>query len=147
MEAPTMPETESTLVVIYDASCAFCRTAARWLQRHDRWTRLRFEPIADVVETRGHQFGRAALDAEMHVVDGGGRVYRGFRAWRRIVRDVPILMPLLPLLWLPGASLVGDRVYHWVAAHRSKIGRSLGLERRIGSYPTDPDETVRSKGP
>jgi predicted DCC family thiol-disulfide oxidoreductase YuxK len=147
MEAATMPETESTLLVIYDASCMFCRAAERWLRRHDRWTRLRFEPIADVVDTRGHHFGRAVLDAEMHVVDGGGRVYRGFRAWRRIVRDVPILMPLLPLLWLPGASLVGDRVYHWVAAHRSVIGRRLGLERRIGSCSTDPDEMARCEPP
>ena len=137
-----MPDTDSALVAIYDAGCAFCRAAARWVRRHDRRNRLRFESIADVVNVRGHEFGRVDLYAEMHVVDRGGRVHRGFRAWRRIAREVPILMPLLPLLWLPGASIVGDRVYRWVAAHRSMISRRLRLERRIGSCSTNVDGTA-----
>jgi predicted DCC family thiol-disulfide oxidoreductase YuxK len=138
-----MSETDSALVAIYDAGCGFCRAAARWLQRHDRRKRLWLEAIADVVDVRGHHFERADLDAEMHVVDRRGRVHRGFRAWRRIAREVPILVPLLPLLWLPGASVLGTAVYRWVSTHRSVISRRLGFEHGIGSCSIDPDGMPR----
>ena len=113
------------LTVIHDADCAFCIASARWLQQHDSRLRLRFTPIADVVDVGGVRLRRADLEREMHVVDRRGRVHRGFRAWRRIARDVPTLRPLLPLLWLPGASLIGELAYRWVAAHRTTLSQRL----------------------
>jgi predicted DCC family thiol-disulfide oxidoreductase YuxK len=130
METSTMRDRSDTLIVIYDAECAFCRAAARWLQRHDRRGRVQLEPIADVVDVRGRRLYRSALEEEMHVVDAGGRVHRGFRGWRRIAREVPVLRPVWPLLWVPGATLIGDPVYRWVADHRSWLSRLLRLGRR-----------------
>jgi predicted DCC family thiol-disulfide oxidoreductase YuxK len=118
----------AALVVIYDAGCAFCCATARWIQRRDRRRRLRLEPIADVVEVRGLRIPRAVLEVEMHVVDAGGRMERGFRAWRRIAREVPLLLPVWPLLWLPGVAPIGDRVYRWVAAHRTWLSHVLRFD-------------------
>ena len=134
-----MPEDDAALIAIYDGECGLCRGVAGWLRRHDRRQRLRFEPIADVVDVGGQRLHRAVLETEMHVVARSGRVYRGFRSWRRIAREVPILWPLLPLLWLPGAGLVGDRAYRWVAGHRTIVSRRLGLEHRMGSCEIDAD--------
>ena len=125
-----MAEPDDAVTVIYDGECAFCTAAAGWLMRRDRRLRLRLEPIADVVEVHGRRLQRDALEEEMHVVDRRGRVHAGFRGWRRIAREVPVLRPLWPLLWLPGARLLGDPAYRWVAAHRSWLSRVLGIARR-----------------
>ena len=138
-----MPESDLAVIVIYDGGCAFCTAAARWLERQDRRRRLRLVPIADVVDLRGHHFVRADLDREMHVVDGSGRVYRGFRSWRRIASEVPILMPTLPLLWVPGMSAVGGRVYGWIAGHRSFISRVFRFTPRSAGCPADDTGTAR----
>ena len=124
-----MSDIASTLVVIYDGDCGFCTATAAWVQRHDLHWRLDLRPIADVSEVRGHHFARDDLEREMHVVDAHGVVLRGFRAWRAIARELPVLRPLSPLLWLPGVRVVGDRVYAWVAGHRALISRWCGLDR------------------
>jgi predicted DCC family thiol-disulfide oxidoreductase YuxK len=79
----------------------------------------------------------------MHVVDGTGRVARGFRAWRRIAREVPLLLPVWPFLWLPGVAPIGDRVYSWVAAHRQAISRRLGFDACCAACarPAGPGES------
>lgn len=120
---------DAALVVIYDHGCAFCRAAARWIGRHSRPGRMRLEPIADVVTVRGLRLSRAVLEVEMHVVDADGHVERGFRAWRRIARDVAWLRPVWPLLWLPGVARIGGYVYGWVATHRAWISHVLRFDR------------------
>ena len=125
-----MPVRASTSVVIYDGDCALCRAAAAWLRRHDLLWRLDLRPISSVTEVRGHRFARDDLEREMHVVSRDNTVHRGFRAWRVIAREVPVLRPLHPLLWLPGIAFAGDRVYRWVAGHRVLISRRLGLDRQ-----------------
>jgi predicted DCC family thiol-disulfide oxidoreductase YuxK len=109
------------LTVLYDAGCGLCTASMRWAHRHDRRGRIDWRPIADAVEVRGHRFGRDALDREMHAVDEAGRVYRGFTAWRRIAREIPLLMPLWPLLWIPPVPVVGRHAYRWIAAHRRTL--------------------------
>jgi predicted DCC family thiol-disulfide oxidoreductase YuxK len=128
--AAPVSERDDAVVVIYDGDCAFCTAAARWLERRDHRRRLRLEPIADVVEAHGCRLQRDALEDEMHVVDPAGRVHSGFRGWRRIAREVPVLRPLWLLFWLPGARLIGDPVYRWVAGHRSWLSRLIGFRRR-----------------
>jgi predicted DCC family thiol-disulfide oxidoreductase YuxK len=118
----------AALVVIYDDDCAICRAAAGWLERHDRHGRLRLEPIADVVAVRGLRLSRADLDVEMHVVDSNGHVERGFRAWRRVAREIPLARSIWPFLYLPGVAPIGALVYRWVAGHRVWLSRALRFD-------------------
>lgn len=72
------------------------------------------------VARRYPRLDRADLLLEMHVVDTGGRVWRGFDAFRRLALVLPLLWPLLPLLYLPGAPALGRAVYGRVAASRTR---------------------------
>ena len=62
----------------------------------------------------------------MFVVTGRGEVFRGFFGFRRMMWASPWLYPLLPLFYAPGASLLGPRVYAWVARHRQGLGCATG---------------------
>ncbi len=58
----------------------------------------------------------------MFAVAPDGRVTRGFFAFRRIAREVPLMWPLLPLLYFPGSGLIGPPAYAWVARNRRRFG-------------------------
>jgi hypothetical protein len=51
-------------------------------------------------------------------VEPDGRLSEGFFFLRRLSLKMPLLMPLVPVLYLPGAGWVGQRVYDWVARRR-----------------------------
>ena len=63
----------------------------------------------------------------------GGRHYFGFSAYRALSWKLPVFWPLLPLLYLPGARLIGDAVYRRIA------------ERRQGICRIDPAHAARRK--
>lgn len=119
--------TRHSIVAIYDGDCGVCSAMAAWLVRRDRRGHVVVLPIRDTVEVGGRCLLRADLEREMHVVDASGRIYRGFAAWRRIARELPLLRPLTPFLHAPGVSRVGDAVYRCIAGHRHGISRLLGL--------------------
>jgi hypothetical protein len=41
---------------------------------------------------------------------------------RRIAWEAPALWLLLPLLYVPGAGIVGPRLYGWIARNRHRLG-------------------------
>ncbi len=112
------------LHVVYDGQCAFCVRVLRFCRMLDRRERLRFQDAHDraAVEARFPALRGAALDDAMYVVGPGDEVHCGFFAFRRIVRGIPLMWPLLPLFYAPGARLVGPSLYAWVAHHRHHFG-------------------------
>jgi hypothetical protein len=58
----------------------------------------------------------ADLDDAMFAVDAGRRGPRGFFAFRRIAWESPLTWPLLAVFYLPGAGIIGPRVYAWLPA-------------------------------
>jgi predicted DCC family thiol-disulfide oxidoreductase YuxK len=112
------------LVVLYDPDCAFCRACARWLQRLDWRRRLDLPGICgDFQLADGRRLPQSALEERLHVVTPRGRVLTGFFACRRLAPAIPILWPLAPLLYVPGVSILGVRVYDIVARHRDLLER------------------------
>lgn len=53
---------------------------------------------------------------------GSSRTYTGFEGFRRIAWVLPLVWPILPLLYLPGVSMVGNRAYRWIARNRHRLG-------------------------
>jgi predicted DCC family thiol-disulfide oxidoreductase YuxK len=108
-------------VVLYDGDCAFCRKSVALLKRLDWLGRLRFQSAREVDRLPP---SRVPLDpdkllAEMHVVTPDRtRAPAGFAAFRWIAWRLPLTLPLAPLLYLPGVSWVGNKVYRWVAKNR-----------------------------
>jgi predicted DCC family thiol-disulfide oxidoreductase YuxK len=132
-----MPRPEP-IDVIFDGQCAFCLRSLRALRALDVWGRLRFIDGTDRpgVEARFPVLRGTDLDQAMFAVTGDGRAYRGFYAIRYLLRVSPLLWPLLPLFYFPGAGWAGPRVYAWIARNR----RSLGCRTSVlpGSDPGPP---------
>lgn len=114
----------SQLHLVYDGDCAFCVRSLRLLRGFD--VRHRFElwdandrgrVLSAFPTLAGADFERA-----MFAVSGEGKTYRGFFAFRRAIWESPLLVPLIVLFYFPGASLIGPRIYDWVARHRHRLG-------------------------
>src|SRR5262249_21379504 len=115
----------SQLQVLYDGLCPLCRRTGRILTCLDLFRRLDFQDfrrlsIADY--NRRHKLNLRPEDLEktMYVISEG-RSYSGFFAYRMISLAVPIFWPLVPFLFLPGASALGTVLYRFVARNRHKL--------------------------
>ncbi len=64
----------------------------------------------------------------MFAVTERGEVFRGFFAFRRMLWASPWLVPLLALFYVPGASLLGPRIYAWIARRRRGLGCAAACE-------------------
>jgi predicted DCC family thiol-disulfide oxidoreductase YuxK len=130
--------------VIYDGGCGFCVRSLRLVRRLDVRRALRFHDAADRERVTAEFPGlsTAELDEAMYAVDGRGETFRGFFAFRRLLWVSPLLWPLLPLFYCPGARVYGPRVYAWVARNRSRLGcRSDGC-----TLPPPPEEPRGERG-
>jgi predicted DCC family thiol-disulfide oxidoreductase YuxK len=116
--------------VVYDGLCRLCIRSLRVVRALDRRGVLVFHDANERqrVLDRFPQLRDADLDDAMYAVDDAGRVYRGFYAFRRVFRALPLTRWLVPVLYLPGASSVGQRVYELVARNRSRIGCRVDQE-------------------
>lgn len=122
--APAGAPVKRRLVVLYDPTCAFCVAAVRVVQRLDwRGCIDALGAPEGYVLDDGRALSRALLDQAVHVVTPEDEVLRGFFACRRVAAVLPLLWPLLPLLYLPGAAAAGTAAYMWVARHRPLLAR------------------------
>ena len=105
--------------MLYDADCGFCARTARLVPR------LGVDvEIASIQET---DLGAHGVDAdrvvrEMPFVGADGRVSYGHRAWAEVLRTgrAPVRW-VGALLGSRALSPLGERVYAWVAEHRSSL--------------------------
>jgi predicted DCC family thiol-disulfide oxidoreductase YuxK len=117
--------------VIYDSGCALCTQSVRLIRRLD-WRRA-LDYLDAQNPTNVHQQFPALVDqldaqellGEIHVVVGD-RVFAGYAGMRAIVRWLPLVIGLYPLMFVPGITWIGARIYKWVAAHRYQLNRVLG---------------------
>jgi len=108
-------------VVLYDGDCPLCQRSVKYLRRLDWLDRLVFQNARDTAHLppSAVPLDPQRLIEEMHVVTPDRRVApSGFRAFRWMAWRLPLLVPVAPLLHLPGVPWVGNRVYRWVAKNR-----------------------------
>jgi predicted DCC family thiol-disulfide oxidoreductase YuxK len=119
------------LHVIYDDQCGFCIRLLKVCRAFDIGGRLRFlgsssfrlKPEAtEAFPEATKELANADFDDAIFAVTPDGRITRGFFACRTIIRALPLLWPLLPLAYFPGAGLIGPRIYAWVARNRHRFG-------------------------
>ena len=132
-------ERKRNWVLYYDGECGFCT----WWVRLLAW--LDFFRVVAWIDFRGLSAPPAGLswedlDAAAYLEvkhpssspDTMGeddiRLYRGFYAFRMLTLRLPMLLPLAPLLWLPGMNRLGEAAYAWVAANRYRISRRCRLK-------------------
>lgn len=136
--------------VYYDGECRLCIRSATVLDYLDWGSRLRLLDL----NSRGRELSAerddialSDLRREMHVLRPDGTVRRGFFAFRDIAPRLPVLSPLTPLLWLPGASSVGPRMYAAVASSRARLVPCGDTECALHSEPAEsrPSDTNGTK--
>ncbi len=113
-------------VLLYDGQCGFCLESVKRLRILDffGWVDpLDFHTQPDLSQLHP-MLTPERCRSEMVLLEPSGRLSGGFEAFRRLCRHLLLLMPMLPLVYLPGASWVGTRVYRWVADHRYLLHRN-----------------------
>jgi len=105
-------------VLYYDGECGMCAMAARWAGRLDWLRRLESRGSMDE-EARPLGMTSVDLDGAMQLVSPNGETFSGFHALRQVMLRLPLMWPVAPLAWAPGAALAGSWVYRWVAQHRN----------------------------
>lgn len=104
------------LTVFYDDHCPVCTGALRFAGRRDGANRLRPRGMS----AGDAPFCEADLIRELHVVDGTGRVYRGYDAVVAIASTWAGVRRIAPLLAAPWARLIGRPLYGFVARRRRR---------------------------
>jgi predicted DCC family thiol-disulfide oxidoreductase YuxK len=119
-----------TLTAIYDGNCVICNTTRRTVRVLDWFKRVEFLDLHQRVEVaqRYPSLDQSRLMGEIHVVDSQGNVFAGFRGTRRMLRELPLGLPLWAVLRLPIiGDWLGPLVYRFIARNRYAINRLLGV--------------------
>ncbi len=110
------------LFLVYDGNCGICKKIVVAFRSLMPIGSVKFVNGLDRIELEASALGwldRSATVRDLHVVCDG-RVYVGFEAYRRLARRVPVLWPLLPLLWLPPIPKTGRLIYSRFATRRAR---------------------------
>jgi len=121
----------STLTAIYDGNCVICNTTRHIVNALDWFNRVRFLDLHNRAEVEARfpilDYDRSM--GEIHVIDGNGRVFAGFSGTRRMLRALPLGIPLWGVLRLPIiGDWLGPKVYRFIARNRYSINRLLGVD-------------------
>ena len=118
------------LTALYDGNCVVCVSSRGTMRRLDWLRRIEFIDLQDGAAWRGRypDLRQERLMGEIHVLDGHGKLYSGFDATRRMLKEVPLGWPLWLLLQMPGSEAIGKRVYRFIASRRYRINALLGNE-------------------
>lgn len=113
--------------LLYDSDCGFCKWSVELILRADRDERLR--PVA-IQDEEGQRLLAAIPESRRleswHLLSPGGSVVSAGTAAAPLARLLPGgRLPARLFERFPGAT---ERVYRWVARHRSGFGR-IGLRR------------------
>jgi len=108
--------------VLYDGQCPLCNRTVRVLGFFDLFARLEFLDFRRLDLAEYNLLHKMALtiqdlDREMYVISRG-QAYIGYYGYRVLALALPAIWPLSPLLFLPGVSWVGERVYGYIARNR-----------------------------
>ena len=107
--------------IYFDGECGFCRKAVLALKEFLLLTR------AEVSEAQSEPSMHALMRARNSwiVRDPEGRIHSGYDALVTLCRHSVLMSWLTPVLGLAPARWVGERMYRWVATHRTPAARVL----------------------
>jgi predicted DCC family thiol-disulfide oxidoreductase YuxK len=117
--------TLTTIEVLYDGKCSFCRGSVETLLALDTLERLRPRNLHDPEVRAAHpDLDVERAQREMIVYDGA-RTAGGFDAFRLLSWKLPAAWLVVPLLYLPPVPQIGRPVYRFIAARRMNLACEL----------------------
>lgn len=115
------------ITVLYDGICILCRRSMFTVGLMDNLGRIA------AVDFRKNSMGIAEkdLDKAMHVIVKSEKevVYKGFDGFRYLCWHLPMLMPIAPLLYIPGVAPIGRAMYAKIAENRKKCADGVCTHR------------------
>lgn len=118
------------LTVLYDGMCVICRQSKGIITALDWRRRVEFIDLHqwELVAARYPDLDFETALGQMHIVGEDGRLVGGFKAVRQLLREVPLGWPFWVLFHLPGMTWLGEWAYRFIARHRYRVNRLLGVE-------------------
>lgn len=115
-------------VVIYDGHCGLCVQLVRLIRRLDWLRRLAYRDAQNWSDVHATfpTLDREHLLGEIHIIRPDGPILAGYDGMRHLLKHLPLFCWLYPLLFLPGITWLGPKLYRWVAAHRHQFNRIFG---------------------
>lgn len=113
-----------------DGTCRFCMTCARFLRASLRAQGIIIRPFQGHAARR--EFGEAVHNPDAMLLRIGQQHWQGGAAALRCCRYHPWFFPLRCLAWWGWTRQLVERVYRWVAAHRSCGANASSCQRYLG---------------
>jgi len=109
------------IIVLFDGRCGLCRRSVTTLKSFDWLHRLTFANFRDtaVKEKHAETISMEALDQEIHI-RLHGKYKKGFYGFRALSHHVPPLWILMPILYIPGIPMIGEKIYAVIAKNRPR---------------------------
>lgn len=117
------------LTALFDGQCVICQSSRRMIESLDWFGRVEFLDLHNTrsIEARYPQLDYEAMMGEIHVVTDE-KIYAGFAAMRRMLKEVPLGFPLWLVLFLPSMDWLGPKIYAYIARNRYAINRLFGVD-------------------
>ena len=109
------------MCIVYDGNCRLCRRTIALLRVFDVFGQVRYVSALDEAALAAHglqELDRHALLTDLHAVLGTQR-WLGYAAYRALAWRLPLVWPVLPLLYVWPITAMGRRTYRHVADARS----------------------------
>jgi len=115
------------LTVLYDANCALCTDARKWLQAQPAYVRLRFIPAGSPAAiAKFPEMNAADTLRDITVIDEAGMVYRGPKAWAMCLWATRSYRGWSQRLTSPELWPMAKRLIAWVSRKRSSLAPAGG---------------------
>ncbi|SFK70571.1 Predicted thiol-disulfide oxidoreductase YuxK, DCC family [Halogranum rubrum] len=105
--------------VVFDERCYFCARSLYPFKLLDVNDTMTFYSQSDLPEQYRNRKGIDYTTA-MYLFDEDGNAYRGYWAFRELLRQLRVFAPLAWAMGTRPVAAVGERIYEYVAANRSR---------------------------
>ena len=105
-------------LLLYDATCAFCDAGSNRVLNHVPAGSVERADVNDPEIQARYAISREAAQREMYLVNAAGKVSHGIWAIGELLTLTHWGWLVHWLWYIPGFTLIGQRVYLWIAAHR-----------------------------
>lgn len=103
------------LKVLFDGDCPICVRSMTLIACLDWLKRIDFVDLKnwEVIAKSFPNLHREDCLREMYLIDQDSTIYKGFFAYRSLAKVMPVFWIILPLLYIPGISQIGELAYRW----------------------------------
>jgi len=112
--------------LVYDGSCGLCRKSIKLIKVLDPSHRLNYIDMRNRAAMKGlTKVDRQQAEQEIHLVDDRGNIRKGFFVYRALAKTLPLMYPMLILLYFPGSRFLGPVIYKLIASNRYNLSTNV----------------------